>query len=51
MTFDRGMETTQHGFHLFEGRQPVDIQECDFHLFTRREDLYAQLSAQAFNSL
>jgi Bacterial Ig-like domain len=28
--FDRGMETTKHGFHLFEERQPVDLKSVTF---------------------
>ena len=30
VTFDRTMETKKHGFHLFEGKQPVDLKGVTF---------------------
>lgn len=30
VTFDRGMETKKHGFHLFEEKRPVDLRSVGF---------------------
>ena len=46
-----GMETTKHGFHLFEGRQPVDLRSVTFTYSPDGKTFNSQLSAQAVDSL
>ena len=48
--FDRGMEKTKHGFHLFEEKQPVDLKSVTF-TYSPDAKTFTLNFAQAFDSL